>query len=319
MSLIGPLCFWISLKQTFPTHRPTKIDWKVLKFGIICSIVSSRERSGSLKKQFGMKMKRDSPTVNQTIVELNFCASQMRGRATRTVAMTRRALDGRNPDFVHQSPIFTQSSPNFSAFSPPPAQILLIFGFVHAREAARRLLRLERVALPASRRVHVRRLLVHLLVLSVGLELVRMLVVGRVVRNDLRWTFEHGWGVSEKIKTLFSHSWDIFQQLTWCCCCENSSTAQRAGAGWSSSCGGPGSRCRSRWAARVSCWPGSRVQVACWLQFEVELADVVAGASIVVTEVQVLVRTGRYSSELLKMFSRKMLWVCRFNLKFISR
>lgn len=42
------------------------------------------------------------------------------------------------------------------------------------------------------------------------------------------------------------------------------------------------------------------MQVACWLLFDFEVADVVAVASIVVTELQVLVRTGRYSSGLLE-------------------
>lgn len=88
-----------------------------------------------------------------------------------TQHFSRRKLRGYLDIGLSPAYLFT---PRHRPMSPPAAQILLIFGFVHVRVAAWRLLRLKRVSLSATHRVHVCRLLIHLK-LSVRLELVRVL------------------------------------------------------------------------------------------------------------------------------------------------
>jgi hypothetical protein len=77
----------------------------------------------------------------------------------------------REKPFSRPDSMYTPLRPSFQLTPSPAAQILLIFGFVHLRVAAGRLLLLESVSLPAAHRVDVRRLLIHVLELSVGGEL----------------------------------------------------------------------------------------------------------------------------------------------------
>lgn len=98
--------------------------------------------------------------------------------------------------------------PSYYLFTPirlsssPAAQILLIFGFMHRRVAARHLLRLKRVSLSRAHWIAVRRLLIHLLKLSV-LEMLRMMRQIRVRRINChlscRPTFKDCWRVSKMI------------------------------------------------------------------------------------------------------------------------
>lgn len=183
-------------------------------------------------------------------------------------------------DFVLKSIIYTRpppTNPSFQLTPSPTAQILLIFGFMHLRVAAGRLLRLKSISLSATHRIHVRRLLIHVLKLSVWGELGMLVGSGPVnvhhVRHtafgNRRWMSTNGKVAGDSQGKKSFSAWTLY-------CCFAVLAMLAVVVGWSSSDDGLGSRDRSRLVALELCSQDWMARGACCWQWQEVLALAVA-------------------------------------------